>query len=29
LLLADLLEGEGAFLWMLVILALVLLYVRR
>jgi hypothetical protein len=25
---ADLLEGEGAFLWMLVILALVLLYVR-
>jgi hypothetical protein len=28
LLLADLLEGEGAFLWMLVILALVLLYVR-
>ncbi len=29
LLLADLLEGEAAFLWMLVILALVLLYVRR
>jgi hypothetical protein len=29
LLLADLLEGEGAFLWMLVILALVLLYVRK
>jgi len=29
LFLADLLEGEGAFLWMLVILALVLLYVRR
>jgi hypothetical protein len=29
LLLADLLEGGGAFLWMLVILALVLLYVRR
>jgi hypothetical protein len=29
LLLADLLEGDGAFLWMLVILALVLLYVRR
>jgi hypothetical protein len=29
LLVADLLEGEGAFLWMLVILALVLLYVRR
>jgi hypothetical protein len=28
-LLADLLEGDGAFLWMLVILALVLLYVRR
>jgi hypothetical protein len=29
LLLAELLEGDGAFLWMLVILALVLLYVRR
>ena len=29
LFLADLLEGDGAFLWMLVILALVLLYVRR
>jgi hypothetical protein len=29
LFLADLLEGEGAFLWMLVILALVLLYMRR
>jgi len=29
LLLADLLEGDGAFLWMLVILALVYLYVRR
>lgn len=28
-LVADLLEGDGAFLWMLVILALVLLYVRR
>jgi len=28
LLLADLLEGDAAFLWMLVILALVLLYVR-
>lgn len=29
LLLADLLEGEAAFLWMLVILALVLLYAQR
>jgi hypothetical protein len=28
LLAADLLEGDGAFLWMLVILALVLLYVQ-
>jgi hypothetical protein len=29
LLVAELLEGDGAFLWMMVILALVLLYVRR